>query len=145
MISLRLCFAALIALSASVACGPPAARATPGVSAETFDGPGDALSAAERNAFREAANAIIPKVEKCIDEGYAFGVHSSDVVARIRFRRDGHIYAVGFKANPTDDSVTAFLSCMRAAIASMDLKKTPWEADHNVVYRFTTTVKTTWD
>lgn len=117
----------------------------PGLGTETFDGPGDPLTEAERNAFREAANAIGPKIQLCIEEGFKVGVRSSDVVARIRFRKDGHITAVGFKNAAPNESVAGFLDCVRGAVATMDLRKGPWEADHNVVYRFTTLARTTWD
>jgi len=139
----RTCFAAIPVIL--IACTPSAPKVPPGVSAETFDGPGDPLSPAERTAFREAANAVTPQIHGCIKDGYQVGVHSSEVVARIRFRRDGHIFAVGFKNNAPNEAVGGFLDCIRGAVAGMDLRKGPWEADHNVVYRFTTTVKTTWD
>ena len=66
------------------ACAPPAPKAPPGLGTDTFDGPGDPLSPAERAAFREAANAVAPQIQRCIHDGYSVGVHSSDVVARIR-------------------------------------------------------------
>lgn len=128
-----------------IACSPPAPKAPPGLGTETFDGPGDPLSEPERTAFREAANAIAPRIQRCIADGDRVGVHSSEVVARIRFRRDGHILAVGFKSTPPNEAVRGFLDCVRGAVAEMDLRKGPWEADRNVVYRFTTIVKTTWD
>lgn len=128
-----------------IACSPPAPKPPPGLGTETFDGPGDPLSPAERTAFREAANAITPQIQSCIQEGYRVGVHSSEVVARIRLRRDGHVVAVGFKSSPSNEAVAGFLDCIRGAVAGMDLRTGPWEADRNVVYRFTTTVRTTWD
>ena len=139
----RTCFAVLPVVL--IACSPPTPKAPPGLSAETFDGPGDPLSPAERTAFREAANAVTPQVRQCIQEGYQVGVRSSEIVARVRFRRDGHIFAVGFKNSAPNEGVKSFLDCIRGAVAAMDLRTGPWEADHDVVYRFTTTVKTIWD
>lgn len=130
---------------ALVACSPPPPKAPPGISAETFEGPGDPLTAAERDAFREAANAIAPGIQRCIADGDRVGVHSSEVAARIRFRRDGHIFAVGFKNSASNEAARSFLECIRGAVAGMNLRGGPWEADRNVVYRFTTVVKTTWD
>lgn len=127
-----------------LACGA-SPKPPPGLGSETFDGPGDPLTEGERNAFREAANAITPRIQRCIADGDRVGVHSSEVVARIRFRRDGHILAVGFKSTPPNEAVRGFLDCIRGAVAEMDLRKGPWEGDRNVVYRFTTQVKTTWD
>lgn len=132
------------AVFAAIACGP-STTPPPGVSSEAFDGPGDKLTKPERDAFRDAANAIHDPVVRCIEWGYESGVRAAEVKARVRFRKDGHITAVGFKSEDPDEGARKFLDCMRAAIAKMDLSKGPWESDHSVVYPFSTSVVTSWE